>query len=137
MSGIFYFFILGIYLLAFSCGIYITYRLVKNFHHRAVIRTWLIVFYAENFMLMFLPSGTFLPGLPSLFKYGGSKYLMSFTELTEFIPALLRGQRSEEFMLLVLPLVPAFLVFLYTRRRHATVPEPPINTLPPSEGDVH
>ena len=64
---------------------------------------------------MFIPAGVCVPGLPSLCRYGGAEYLMSFTELS-FIPHLLHGKSYDELLLLLLPLVPALVVYFYTRR---------------------
>ena len=113
-------------LLAFTLVFYVVYKWVQPLRYRATIRTWLVVFYAEIIILFFIPKHIVdLSALPMLHKEGGYYYLIVFTtDWSRLLPDLLRGQSPEERLLLLLPLLPALLVFLYTRRH-------PLSSLPP------
>lgn len=115
MSGLFIIPIVGFYLLVFSAVFYLAYKYVRVLPHYTAIRTWLVVFYAEIVLLMFIPAGVYIPGLPTLYRYGGFDYLMTFTELS-FISHMLHHRSYDELILLLVPLVPALLAYFYTRR---------------------
>lgn len=106
MNPLFILVVYAFYLLVFSVVSYVVYKHVPVLPYYRAIRTWLVTFYAEIVLLMFFPAGICVPGLPTLCHSGGAEYLMSFTELS-LVP--------DAFLLLLLPLVPALVVYFYTR----------------------
>lgn len=121
MSGLFLLVIFGFMLIGITLVVCWVYKLVRPLRYRAAIRTWLVLLYAELFLLMCIPEGVHVAGVPYMHRHGGFIYILGvITTLDRHIPAILRGQEPDELRLLLfllLPLVPALAVFLYTRRR--------------------
>ncbi|MDB5234765.1 MAG: hypothetical protein JWR44_1758 [Hymenobacter sp.] len=121
MSGLFLVVLLGFMLIGITLVVCWVYKVVRPLRYRAAIRTWLVLFCAELFLLMCIPEGVHVAGVPYMHRHGGFIYILEvITSLDRHIPAILRGREPDELSLLLfllLPLVPALLVFFYIRHQ--------------------
>lgn len=121
MSGLFLVVMFALMLIGVTLVVCWVYKMVRPLRYRAAVRTWLVLLYAELFLLLCIPEGVHVTGIPYIHRHGGILYVLKFiTTLDKHVPAILRGQEPNELRLLLFllqPLVPALLVFLYTRRQ--------------------